>query len=117
MNQENVIDYIEFPAGDLDAAERFYGSLFGWTFEDYGPEYRAFSDGRLNGGFYRSDKAASSDNGSPLVVFYSRDLEALQGKVVANGATVCKEVFSFPGGRRFHFRDPNGNEMAAWSDR
>ena len=117
MSKENVIDYVEFPARDLAAAEQFYGTLFGWSFEHYGPDYTAFSDGRLNGGFYRSDKAASSDNGSALIVFYTADLEGLQEKVIENGATVCKDIFSFPGGRRFHFQDPNGNEIAAWSDR
>jgi predicted enzyme related to lactoylglutathione lyase len=116
MSKENVIDYIEFPARDLDAAERFYASLFNWTFEDYGPEYRAFSDGRLSGGFYRSELAASCERGSALVVFYAQELEALKARVVENGATISKEIFSFPGGRRFHFLDPNGNEIAAWSD-
>lgn len=116
MSDENVIDYVEFPARDLDVAERFYTAIFSWKFEDYGPEYRAFSDGRLSGGFYKSELAASYDNGSALVVFYAKALEAVKARVIANGAEISKEIFSFPGGRRFHFRDPNGNEMAVWSD-
>ena len=116
MRKENRIDYIELPAKDLDRASTFYGNTFGWTFEDYGPDYRAFSDGRLDGGFFRAEKTAEQTNGSVLLVFYAENLESLHQRVIDNGATISTEIFTFPGGRRFHFRDPNGNEMAVWSE-
>ena len=116
MPPDLKINYLELPARDFDAAQRFYGSTFGWTFVDYGPEYRAFNDGFIDGGFYKSDASSSTSNGAALIVLYARDLEGTQDKVVANGGTVVREIFSFPGGRRFHFADPNGNELAVWSD-
>lgn len=109
------IDYIEFPAGDFDAVQSFYENAFGWSFTDYGEEYRSFSDGTLNGGFYRSELSSSTDTGAALVVLYATDLEKTRETVVNNGGTIVKEIFSFPGGRRFHFADPNGNELAVWS--
>ncbi len=108
------IDYIEFPANDIGAAKKFYGGVFGWKFEDYGPEYAAFRDGRLSGGFFLTDTAAAA---SPLVVIYATDLEALQEKIEAAGGRIVKATYSFPGGRRFHFSDPSGNQLAVWSDR
>ncbi len=117
MNEEKKIDYIEFPARDLEKAKAFYTALFGWKFEDYGPEYCSFDDGRITGGFRRAELAADASAGSVLVVFYTRDLEALESRAVELGATISTETFSFPGGRRFHFKDPNGNELAVWSDK
>jgi len=116
MPEDQKIDYLELPGDDLDAIEAFYSSAFGWTFTDYGPDYRAFTDGRLDGGFYRSTLRASAETGSALVVLYARDLEGTLDKVTNAGASVLKEIFSFPGGRRFHFLDPHGNELAVWSD-
>ena len=116
MGDNLRINYLEFPARDLDAVQQFYEAAFGWSFSDYGPEYRAFSDGSLEGGFYRADRSASRDGGSALVVLYARDLEAARARVVEHGATIVQDIFSFPGGRRFHFTDPNGNELAIWSD-
>ena len=113
MAETGQIDYIEFPATDLARTKKFYGDVFGWKFEDYGPDYTSFSDGRLAGGFY------SDPNGGgrrPLTVIYAADLEAVEAKVKAAGGTIAKPTFSFPGGRRFHFTDPNGNELAVWSD-
>ena len=107
------IDYIEFPASDIAAVKSFYGRVFGWTFEDYGPDYTSFQDGRLRGGF-TTDAAAG--RGGPLVVIYAADLEAVQGSVKAAGGEIVRETFAFPGGRRFHFADPGGNELAVWSD-
>ncbi len=115
MSKEGRIDYVELPGGDLDALERFYSAAFGWEFTDYGPEYRAFSDGTLNGGFYKSTHCSRTDHGSALVVLYSDDLTARRELVAAAGGSICQEIFSFPGGRRFHFLDPHGNEMAVWS--
>lgn len=117
MNQENKIDYIEMPARDLGKAKAFYSAIFGWKFEDYGPDYCAYSDGRINGGFYHADLAVDASSGSVLVVFYARDLETLKDRVVEHGATISTDIFPFPGGRRFHFKDPNGNELAVWSDK
>lgn len=111
--QNNKIDYIEFPAVDIPKTKDFYTSVFGWKFEDYGPEYTSFSDGRLAGGF---DQSAPLPVKGVLVVLYADDLEATKSKIQAAGATITKEIFSFPGGRRFHFMDPNGNELAVWSE-
>ncbi|MHC4893950.1 MAG: VOC family protein [Planctomycetota bacterium] len=116
MSNHHRINYVELPAADLDAAQRFYESAFGWTFVDYGPEYRAFNDGSLDGGFYRAPLQSRAEQGGALIVLYSGDLEASLETVLTAGATLVKEIFSFPGGRRFQFADPNGNELAIWSD-
>ena len=107
------VDYIEFKVTDLGAAKAFYSSAFGWKFQDWGPDYSSFEDGRLAGGFHLSEEVA---RGGPLVIIYAVDLEAVAAGVRANGGTIVKEIFSFPGGRRFHFTDPSGNELAVWSD-
>ena len=111
--QHERLDYIEFPATDLGATRAFYQSVFGWQFIDYGPEYTAFSAGSagIDGGF-----TTLSDVGKgTLAVLYSDDIEATLAKVMAAGAPIVKELFEFPGGRRFHFLDPSGNELAVWS--
>jgi predicted enzyme related to lactoylglutathione lyase len=110
------IDYIEFPAGDLEKARAFYSAAFGWSFQDYGPDYCAFQDDGVDGGFYRAPLRASAAEGSALVVLYADDLQATLARVVECGGTIVREIFSFPGGRRFHFADPNGNELAVWSE-
>jgi predicted enzyme related to lactoylglutathione lyase len=110
---ENQIDYVEFPATDIAATKQFYSSAFEWKFEDYGPDYTSFFDGRLAGGFTRDLPAPAR---GLLVVLYASDLAAAQKKIEAAGGKIVKEIFSFPGGRRFHFADPNGNELAVWSD-
>jgi hypothetical protein len=115
MNKHEKINYLEFPAKDIEATKAFFNSVFGWRFEDYGPEYVAFFDAGMDGGFFKSNLTVSTDNGSALMVFYSDNLEQTLSKVTAAGGTVIKPVFSFPGGRRFHFADPNGNEFAVWS--
>jgi predicted enzyme related to lactoylglutathione lyase len=107
------IDYIEFPAADIAATKLFYHDVFGWDFEDYGPEYTSFKDGRLAGGFWTSPKVQA---GGALIVIYAANLEEIEAKVKAAGGTIVKPIFSFPGGRRFHFSDPNGNELAVWSE-
>lgn len=116
MPTDRKIDYLEFPAKDLDAVQRFYEQAFGWSFTDYGPEYRAFSDGRLDGGFYRADLQSSTSHGAVLVVLYAADLEATRATVIESGGRILQEIFAFPGGRRFHFSDPSGNELAVWSE-
>lgn len=108
------IDYIELPSTNIDATKRFYGAVFGWKFTDYGPEYTSFEDGRLAGGFHRADAVSA---GSPLIVIFAVDLAAVESSVTASGGTIVRPTFEFPGGRRFHFTDPSGNELAVWSDR
>ena len=110
---ENKIDYLEFPATDIEGSKRFYASVFGWKFEDYGPEYTSFSDGRLSGGFHSRVPAPST---GLLVVLYCADLSAAQKRIRDAGGVIVKDTFSFPGGHRFHFTDPNGNELAVWSE-
>ncbi len=116
MSDHEKINYLEFPAKDLEATKAFFQSVFGWSFVDYGPEYTAFSNAGLDGGFYKADFHSDASQGSALVVFYSEMLEQTQSKVEQGGGTISTHVFSFPGGRRFHFNDPNGNEFAVWSD-
>ena len=116
MNRHEKINYVEFPAKDIQATKAFFSQVFGWTFEDFGPDYTAFSDEGLDGGFFKSDLSASTENGSALIVFYSNALEATQQKIENAGGRIIKPIFSFPGGRRFHFTDPSGNEYAVWSD-
>ena len=108
------IDYVELSVTDVAAAKRFYGQVFGWRFEDYGPDYASFADGRLSGGF---SKAAAVRAGGPLIVIFAVDLEAVERSVRGAGGQIVRPTFSFPGGRRFHFADPSGNELAVWSDR
>jgi|SRR5690606_5723899 len=117
MPTDRTIDYVELPARDLEAVKAFYSKAFGWTFVDYGPDYCAFNDGRLDGGFYRSDRSSSTANGAALVVLYADELESTRDRVVESGGTIVKPIFTFPGGRRFHFADPAGNELAVWSER
>jgi predicted enzyme related to lactoylglutathione lyase len=115
MAVHEKINYVEYPSRDLEATKSFFQVAFGWTFDDYGPNYVAFSGQGLDGGFYKSDMAASTDKGSALIVFFSERLEDTLSKVVAAGGEIIKPIFSFPGGRRFHFTDPSGNEFAVWS--
>ena len=107
------IDYIELPTIDIAVAKAFYTGVFGWKTQDWGPDYSSFEDGRLAGGFR---KEAEVVPGGPLVVLYVVDLEAAEASVRSHGGTIAKEIFNFPGGRRFHFEDPSGNELAVWSD-
>lgn len=109
------MDYIEFGATDIAETQRFYGEVFGWTFESYGPEYIAFDDGRLKGGF-TTERPVGKGAGGALVVVYCADLEGALARVTTAGGKVVQEIYSFPGGRRFHFEDPSGNELAVWSE-
>lgn len=116
MNEHEKINYIEIPAKDIEATKAFFTTVFGWSFVDYGPEYTAFSNAGIDGGFFKSDLSASTEIGSALIVFYSKEIEKTQSKIEIAGGSVIKPIFAFPGGRRFHFGDPNGNEYAVWSD-
>jgi hypothetical protein len=116
MNQHEKINYIEFPSKNIETTKDFFTAVFGWSFVDYGPDYTAFSNAGIDGGFFKSDLTTNTSNGSALIVFYSKDLEQTQTKIVQSGGSINKPIFSFPGGRRFHFNDPIGNEYAVWSD-
>ena len=115
-SQQHAIDYIEFQATDLQIAKAFYQSAFGWEFNDYGPEYCGIKNVQGEGecgGIALSDAVAT---GGPLVILYSGDLEKSLSSVIAAGGTISLDTISFPGGRRFQFRDPFGNELGVWSD-
>ncbi len=112
-DHDRRIDYIEFQVTDVHVAKHFYSTVFGWAFTDYGPDYTSFADGRLAGGFAKADAASP---GGPLVVLYALDLPLVQEAVKANGGTIVRDIYAFPGGKRFHFRDPSGYELAVWSE-
>lgn len=95
---------------------KFFTAVLGWSFVDFGPEYSSFLNAGIDGGFYKSNLSSSSVEGAALIVFFSEDLENTQSKFEKAGRKTIKPIFSFPGGRRFHFSDPNGNEYAAWSE-
>ncbi|MCA9602126.1 MAG: VOC family protein [Polyangiales bacterium] len=112
-----AIDYIEISVTDVAVAKRFYAQAFGWTFTDYGPDYAGFKDSRGGaeaGGLARVDSVAV---GGPLVVLYSNELQATFDAVEGAGGRITKAIFEFPGGKRFQFADPSGNELAVWSER
>jgi len=116
MDEQNKINYVEFPASDIAATKYFFQTVFDWSFEDFGPDYVAFTEQGINGGFYRAELKSSTSNGAALIVIYSRELEAMQTKVEQAGGSIVKPIFTFPGGRRFQFLEPSGNELAVWSD-
>jgi uncharacterized protein len=111
----HAIDYIEIAVTDIDAAKAFYVSAFGWSLVDYGPDYAGIlGAGREVGGLRRDSEVRA---GGPLVIIYSEHLEGSVEAVTAAGGKILKPIYAFPGGRRFHFADPAGNELAVWSDR
>lgn len=114
MREDGKIDYVELPGAALAETRAFYETAFGWRFVEYGPTYLAFEDAGLDGGFQANPAAAPP---KPLVILFAKDLEAMRAKVEAAGGTITVPIFSFPGGRRFHFRDPGGNELAVWSEK
>jgi len=116
MNLHEKINYVEFPAKDLAATKAFFQSAFGWSFTDYGPEYTAFENQGLDGGFFQADLASSTEKGAALIVLYSDQLEATLAKVEKAGGSILKPIYAFPGGRRFHITEPSGNEFAVWGE-
>ncbi len=104
------VQYLEFLSNDLETAKTFYHNAFGWKFTDYGPDYAAFEGDFIDGGF----TTGSPVKGSILVILYSEDLVKTRENVLAAGGSICREIFDFPGGRRFHFTDPHGYELAVW---
>jgi len=116
VNIHEKINYVEFPSKNIEVTKSFFSSAFGWSFVDYGPEYAAFSNEGIDGGFFKSELISSTVNGGALIVFYSNKLEQTQLKIEQAGGLIIKAIYSFPGGRRFHFTDPCGNEYAVWSE-
>jgi predicted enzyme related to lactoylglutathione lyase len=112
VGNHHKINYIEFVSTDLARTKAFYGGVFGWTFEDWGPEYVSFAGAGIDGGF----RAGVAEAGGPLVILYSADLEATEKAVVAAGGVIVVPTFEFPGGRRFHFSDGAGNVLGVWSE-
>lgn len=110
----HAINYIEIPARDVAAAKRFYAAAFGWSFTDYGPGYAGIqaSDGEAGG---LRQEASPPGRGGPLVILYSESLDQSVARVREAGGTISAPPFEFPGGRRFHFLDPSGNELGVWS--
>ena len=116
MNDHEKLNYVEFASANLQATKSFFEQAFNWSFVDYGPEYTAFSGQGLDGGFFKADMCSSTFNGAALLVFYSNNIEVTLAKVAEAGGKIIKPIFSFPGGRRFHFTEPSGNEFAVWSN-
>lgn len=107
--KKTPIAYVELPVKDVAGAKEFYGPLFGWTFEDFGPEYAAFHEAGVEGGLHGGPEHRTL---APLVVLQTDDLEGMEKRIVGAGGVITLPIFSFPGGRRFHFKDPAGNELA-----
>ncbi|MCL1113155.1 VOC family protein [Shewanella basaltis] len=116
MSQHNKINYLEIPVKDVLATKAFFNQVFGWQFQDYGPEYSCFLRVGIDGGFYQSSSQFTLAAGCPLIVLYSQDLLATQAAITQAGGLISRDIFSFPGGRRFHFTYINGNEYAVWSE-
>ena len=109
----NQISYVEFKAINIKEIKEFYTKCFQWEFKDYGPDYTSFSNSGLQGGF---EKTNSKIENSALIVLYHTDLDIIKNKIISEGGKITIDVFSFPGGQRFHFADPSGNELAVWSE-
>lgn len=114
IKKNNQINYVEFKANDLEKIKKFYNQVFGWNFIDYGPTYVAFSESGIDGGFEKTDENIVI---GALVVLYHQDLDNIKGNIIKAGGKISKDIFSFPGGHRFQFIDPTGNELAVWSDK
>lgn len=115
MKHHNI-NYLEIPCSNIDATKRFFGEVFSWKFVDYGPDYSCFTGLQIDGGFYSSPARMNSEKGSALIVIYSSQLEETQKQITDKGGMISKAIFTFPGGRRFHFEDPSGSEFAVWSE-
>lgn len=116
MVKHHKIDYVELPAVDIAATEAFFQEVFGWAFTHWGEEYIDSSGGGIALGFYHASLESRTESGGALVTLYSHNLEQTMAAVTAHGGTISKEIFSFPGGRRFQFLEPSGNEFGVWSD-
>lgn len=116
--QHHAINYVEFAATDIPRTKQFYTHVFGWTFQDWGPDYISFNRATagLDGGFRKTETPIVSGKDAPLIVLYSHDLGATEAAIIAAGGHIVVPTFEFPGGRRFHFADPAGNLLAVWSE-
>lgn len=110
---DNHINYVEFKAHNLELIKKFYTSCFGWSFTDYGPNYTAFAESGLEGGFEKTDNPIQH---GVLIVLYHNNLNLIKNTIVQAGGIISRDIFSFPGGERFHFKDPSGNELAIWKE-
>lgn len=116
-NEHEKINYIEMPTIDIEATKHFFSRVFNWEFQDFGTAYCAFSNQGINGGFFQSKRTHSVENSSALIVFYSQNIEKTQSKIETENGVINKKIFSFPGGRRFHFIEPGGNEFGVWTEK
>lgn len=114
MVPHNQINYIEIPVRDLQNSKAFFARVFGWQFTDHDGHYSCFSGAGINGGFYEDPKVFNLAKGAPLLVLFSDNLDKTQQSISNAGGEICKATYPFPGGKRFHFADPNGNEFAVW---
>lgn len=114
LGNNHKINYIEFVSTNIERSKQFYSTVFGWSFEDWGPEYISFSTAGagIDGGF----RSGEGQEGGPLVVFYATDLAATEQAILAAGGSITVPTFEFPGGHRFHFNDGAGNQLAVWSE-
>lgn len=115
MSDYEKLNYIEFPVKSIAVAKGFFGEVFGWRFEDFGDSYTAFYGAGIDGGFFQADQTVRVSSGSVLLVFYSDNLATTIDKILMANGSISQDVFSFPGGKRFHFLDPGGNEYAVWT--
>lgn len=113
MPQSYKIDYIEFPSSDGAGTRRFLGEAFGWSFTSYGPDYTGIDTAGIDAGI---DSSANPPK-APLAVIRTEDLELAEREVVAAGGVITMPAFDFPGGRRFHFQEPGGVELAVWIEK
>ena len=114
--RHNMVNYVELASSDLEKTKEFFNRVFGWVFTDYGPDYTAFENRGVDCGFFRTDLESTTKKGGALIILYSEALEETEAKVKNAGGKISKKIFSFPGGRRFHFCEPCGNELAVWSE-
>ena len=115
VHQNHHIDFVEIPTTDMAKSQAFYREVFGWSFVDYGPDYADIKGAGLSGGL--RPVTEPPPRGGSMVVVFATDLESTLARVEAAGGRVEGEILSFPGGRRFHFVDPTGSELAVWSDK
>ena len=115
-NVHHTINYIEMPSSDIEATKAFYGAAFGWTFQDWGQSYVSFFGAGVEGGFEQDADGRKPSTDGALVILYSSDLEASERAVTSAGGVITRPAYAFPGGRRFQFLDPSGNELAVWSE-
>lgn len=116
MSAHHTISYIEFPTVRISESKKFFTDIFGWSFTDYGDDYTSFSETGVDGGFFSAGSQPTRPPSAVLIVLYSEDLKATLKRVEDADCTISKEIFSFPGGQRFHFIEPGGNEIAVWSE-